>query len=67
MYNTMSTQPESKNWSTIGQAPRQMPKRPAAPSQRTEATMRAEATSTRNESQKAEEWASDCLFDCYNG
>ncbi len=66
MFNQLSTQPESKNWYTTWKAPRQMPMRSAAPTQRADATVRAEANSTRTESQKAEDWASDCLFNCYN-
>ena len=66
MFDQAFTQPESKNWSTTWQAPRQMPMRTAAPAQRGDTAVRAESTSTRTESQKAEEWASDCLFNCYN-
>ncbi len=66
MFNQLFTQPESKNWFTTWQAPRQMPARKATSSQRSDAAVRAESTTTRTESQMAEDWASDCLFNCYN-
>lgn len=68
MSSQMFTQPDSGNWSAPWMAPRQTPFRAAAPNANaaTTTTARAEEMSPRVEPQKAEDWAGDCLFDCYN-
>ncbi len=69
MSSQMYTQPESKNWFTAWAASRQTPThaRTTAPKGQTAPpAMRAEEMSAQPESQKAEDWAGDCLFDCYN-
>jgi hypothetical protein len=63
----MFAQPESTNWSMAWAAPRQTPNRTTAPKGTAAATaQRAEEMPQRAEPQKAEDWAGDCLFDCYN-
>ncbi len=73
MSAQMSSPSEFKNWFAAAGMPRQMPHRAAAPRKRTspaadqsDTTPRASAASTGTEARKVEEWASDCLTDCYN-
>ena len=61
------TQPEARAWSSTWVAPRQRPLSTAASTGHTAATTgRAEEKNSRAEPQKAEDWAGDCLFNCYN-
>jgi hypothetical protein len=67
--------PKWKNWSAAWAAPSQVPTQTsnAGPARTTAqkgrpATMagRAEEMSTHTEPPKVEDWAGDCLFNCYN-
>jgi hypothetical protein len=64
MSAQMFNQPDSTNWSAFWA---QMPRRTNAPmGTATPAAPRAEEMPQRAEPEKAEDWAGDCLFDCYN-
>ncbi len=69
MSSQMYTQPESKDRFTAWAAPRQMPthaRTTASKGDSATPTMGADEMSAQPESPKPEDWAGDCLFDCYN-
>ena len=66
MSTQMFTDPEAnKQWGAWA-APRQMPARVNAPKAQAEFSAGTMDQTTRTESGTDEDWAGDCLFDCYN-
>ena len=57
---------EPRDRTPMWNMPRQKPTQPFMFTGRGDATPRTREAAARAEAQKAEDWASDCLFDCYN-